>query len=99
MTYNDRLRLYTNQTASLEKKAGVNAFGVYDYEAPVDIPARVEADTKIVRDAQGKDVVSNTTVFSPIEISVGDKIGGREVIDVSTMVDRAGRIVGWEAYL
>ena len=64
MRYSDRLKRYCNQTVMLERTTGPDEWGTAGYEPKVAIKARKEANRKLVRDAEGNTVVSNTTVYS-----------------------------------
>lgn len=97
--YSDRLALYLKQTAQLQKQTGPDAYGNMQYGEPQEIPVRREGRTRLVRNTNGETVASNTTVFSLAEIAPMDKIDGRLVIDVMSMVDRDGNVIGWEVYL
>ena len=99
MTYSDRLRLYANQTAQLQKQIEPDGYGNMQYEEPQTIKVRKESQMRLVRDTNGETVVSNTTVFTLVKIDPFDKIDGEIVVNSANMVDKAGNIAGWEAYL
>lgn len=99
MRYANRLKRYCNQTVMLERATGPDEWGTAGYEPPVEIKARKEANRKLVRDADGNTVVSNTTLYTTDKIETQDKIDGIEVIGVGEWVEFDGTICGWEAYL
>lgn len=99
MTYYDRLALYLNQTAMLERQTEPDGYGNMQYSAPQEIKVRKEGKTQMVRSASGETVSSSTTVFSLVQINPMDKIDGAIVINNMNMIDRAGNVVGWESYL
>jgi hypothetical protein len=99
MRYGNRLGQYCSQTAKLERASGPDEWGAAGYEPAVEIKARKEANRKMIRDAEGNTVVSNTTVYSTVEVRPNDKIDGSEVISAGEWVERDGTVCGWEAYL
>lgn len=99
MRYSDRMALYLNQTAQLQRQTEADGYGNMQYSAPQTIKARKEGRTQMVRDTNGETVASSTTLFTLERVSPMDKIDGVIVINSMSMVDRYGNIVGWEAYL
>ena len=99
MRYADRLKRYCNQAVTLERATGPDEWGASGYEPAVEIKARKEANRKMIRDAEGNTVVSNTTVYSTVEVRPNDKIDGSEVISAGEWIERDGTLCGWEAYL
>lgn len=95
----NRLKRYCNQTATLEQAGKPDKFGTPVYTAPKEIKVRKQAGRKLVRDAEGNTVVSNTTVYSTVEIKPHDKIDGMEVISAGGWIEFDGTVCGWEAYL
>lgn len=89
---------YCNQKAIWKSKTGVNDCNESTYEEK-EIDCRKEEKIKLVRDKTGKEVVSNTTVYTPEPICVDDMVDGRIVIGVGTMTDLDGVIEGYEVYL
>ncbi len=92
------LSSYLNQVANHEKKVGQDAHGQATYETK-SIPCRKVRKHKLVRDAYGEDVVSETTVLTEAEVVIGDRIDGRPVIAIADMVNRRGEILGYEVML
>lgn len=99
MILTDNLKKYLNQKASLEAKSGVDRYGNQAYAEPVAIAVRREGNIKMVRNVNGEQITSMTTVFTATQINPLDKIDGHEVINVSEMVNREGEVIGWECYL
>lgn len=95
----EKLNKYLNQTAELEVKNGVDRYGHQSYAEPVTIPVRIEGNVKLVRDMNGEEVTSTTTIFSTIQILPLDKVNGVEVINSMQMVNRQGQVIGWECFL
>lgn len=93
------LRRYLNQTASFEAKSGIDRYGHQTYNSAVTIPVRREGKIKLVRNLNGEEVASTTTIFSTTQIQPLDKIDGNEVINVLEMVNREGAVIGWECYI
>ena len=63
MRYADRLKRYCNQAVTLERATGPDEWGASGYEPAVEIKARKEANRKMIRDAEGNMVVSNTCLL------------------------------------
>lgn len=99
MRYADRLKRYCNQTVTLERATDPDEWGTVGHDSSVEIKVRKEANRKLVRDAEGNTVVSNTTVYSTERIETQDRIDGADVIGVGEWVELDGTVCGWEAYL
>lgn len=94
------IRDYLNQTAQWYQKTGTNAYGEPEFAAPVQIKVRWEGKRRLVRNAQGEEVVSEARVFCLKAVATGDKLeyGGRQwpVIAVSEMPGLDGGISHYE---
>lgn len=97
--YATRLARYLNQTAQLERRGEPDAFGSTTKSLPVSIRVRREMSRKLVRNAFGDVVASDTTIYCIDAVSPQDVIDGREVISVADWVDKMGHICGYEVYL
>jgi len=53
----------------------------------------------MVRNLQGEEVVSNTTIYTQSEIGNEDEIDGQKVIQVERLVDNFGDLVGYQVYI
>jgi len=90
---------YLNQKCVYLAANGVDRYGNANYKRSREIKCRKEYATKLVRKNNGDEVISNVTVITLQQVKPLDKIDGEEVISVSSMVTRSGRVIGWECYL
>ena len=65
----------------------------------VFIKGRKEEGFKLIRNAQGQEVVSSACVFTDEAVKAGDKVDGRIVIAVPDMNDLSGKVLFREVYL
>ncbi len=88
---------YLNQTATWKRKTGNNEYGEPEFAASVDISVRWEGRRRLVRDRQGKEVISESEVFCVENIQPDDILtyGGRDwpVIAVSEIPDLSGNVM------
>lgn len=66
--------MYTNQTAVLKVKTGVNDANEAAYAPDVSITCRIESTTKMIRNKLGQEVLSVTTIFTKTPVKVDDVI-------------------------
>lgn len=82
------ITVYLRQTAIWHRPTGTDAYGKPTWES-ADIPVRWEGKRRLVRDAQGREVVSEARVFCVAAVQTGDELeyAGRRwpVINVATM--------------
>jgi hypothetical protein len=90
---------FTNQTVSYEKRTGKSNYTGITYAPAVEIPARKELRQTRVRNAQGSEVLSTTYVLTEHSVALGDKIDGLEIQALESIVNKGGRLLGYEAYL
>jgi hypothetical protein len=90
---------YANQTVTLERKSGTNDYGDASYDDPVTISARYEPRSGLRRSITGDEVAVESLVLTEIPLSLGDLVEGSSVRRVETIVDKSGRILGYQAYL
>jgi len=64
MSLDPQLREMLNQEVMLLPRAGNNAYGQPAFDATVTLTARVEASSRLVRDAQGNLIGSTVTIFT-----------------------------------
>lgn len=71
---------YLNQTSTWYQATGQNEYGEPTFADPVMINVRWEGKRRLVRDNQGREVVSEARVFCIQAVQPGDKLkyGGRE---------------------
>lgn len=96
--------LYSSQTVSIRTRTGRNNYGEPTYSTATSVPAHVRAETRVVRTAQGEEVVSVATVVFPASVDVGDGLlisvaGSRyhDVLRLDTIVDCFGQVQHYEA--
>ncbi len=93
---------YLSQQAVLLRCTGVNEYGE-SITIPLPIQVRWQAITRLVRDTQGKEVVSEAKCFCTEVVQIGDSIrfAGRDwpVISVVERVDLSGSTMFWEVAL
>ncbi len=91
------IRNYLNQTATWKRVIGQNMYGEPETEEK-EIKVRWEGKRRLVRDNEGREVVSEARVFCTEAVKPGDELelDGRRwpVIAVSTVPDLSGK----EAY-
>lgn len=97
------IELELNQTASWKQKTGVNAYGESIFADLVTISVRWEGGLKLVRNKDGKEVVSQATVFCLESVGVDDVLiyGGRDhiVLNYAECPDLEGNINHREVYV
>ncbi len=85
---------YLNQTATWKRVIGQNMYGEPDFDTK-EIKVRWEGKRRLVRDNEGREVVSEARVFCVEPVKPGDVLehGGREwpVIAVSTVPGLDGK--------
>jgi len=89
---------YLNQTALWEYIENTNEYNEKICNNKT-IKCRKEDKIKLVRDKDGIQVVSNSTVYCKEPVKVEHKIDGRVVITVATITDLLGEVEGYEVYL
>ncbi len=94
----DRMKLYLNQDVTWESKTGKDGYNKPVY-ASSEIKARKEKKRRMVRDTQGEEVVSETTLYTQSAIGLEDRIDSEEVINVSEWIDKDGSVIGYEVFL
>jgi hypothetical protein len=57
------IQKYLNTIVSVEDPAGVDGYGKKTYSASRDAICRFERVTKVIKDAQGRDVTANARAF------------------------------------
>lgn len=89
-----------NQTAVWKRKTGDNEYGEPLYADPVTIKVRWEGKRRLVRNSQGKEVVSEARVFCMEQLSPDDTLtyDSEEwtVITAQGVPNLAGIIRYWE---
>ena len=90
--------LYANQSMALKRVTSVSDTNTPTYSSST-IKGRKETGNKLIRNAQGQEVVSSATVFTQSAVSVNDTIDGSTVIAVSPEIGLDGTIEFYEVYL
>ena len=93
------LAKYLNQNVIWQAKAGQTGYNEPTYSAGVSIKARKEKKRRMVRDAQGIEVVSQTTIYTQSVIGMEDLIDADQVINIGEWIDKDGTVVGYEVFL
>lgn len=98
MSYSNSFAAWLNQSVTWKSLTGSDAYNKPTYSSS-SIAARKEKRNRMVRNVDGENVVSNTTVFTQQEIGLHDEIDNEKVIDVMNMVDGQGSVIGYEVLL
>ena len=93
-----RMALYLNQDVTWKEKTDQDFYNKPTYSSS-SIKARKEKKRRMVRDAQGEEVISETTVYTQSNIGLEDQIDGEQVINVSEWIDKGGDVVGNEVFI
>lgn len=94
-----RLQTYLNQLVQHEARTGNDAYGDPVYGTPLKIAARIEQRPRLVKGANGEDIVATASVWTTDAVSPYDRINGQMVVNVSVLTDRDGSTVGYESYV
>jgi hypothetical protein len=89
---------YANQALTLQSVSSVNEYNEPTYTTAT-IRGRKEDGFKLIRNAQGQEVVSSAFVMTETAVDVNDKIDGKFVIVVNTIPDLGGAVDHYEVYL
>lgn len=99
-TVSSRFEKYLNQQATwLQHTSEYDEYNNPVTAAAQTIPVRKVSKTKIVKDKNGKEVVSTATVMTVADLNVDDIIDGKPVIATEEARDRDGNLEGKLAYL
>lgn len=93
------IKQYLNQTASWEKKIGIDGYASPIYSAPTTIKVRIEGKRKLVRNLQGKEVTTELIVTTVDDVKPDDRINGLTVITVDEVPDINGKLQFKKVYL
>jgi len=85
-----RLCKYLTQDIQWSQMNGSDNYGKPTYSTAVTIKGRKLGKQKLVKDLEGREIVSDTTVIVVEGVSTGDLIDGREVLAVEDVVTYAG---------
>lgn len=94
-------KIWFRDTVTLNKGKTINTFGKATFQETKNIKVKKEDKVKMIKNLQGKEIVSTATVFAFPEdgISIGDYIGNLEVKHLSLKKDHKGRPAYVEVYL
>ena len=92
------MKSYFNQSLLLQKVASNNEYNEPTYTSST-IKGRKETGNKLIRNAQGQEIVSTACVFTLSSVSNGDLIDGRVVVSVENSIDLNGKVAFFEVYL
>lgn len=90
---------YLNQTASWQAKTANNSYGEPTYSTATTIKCRWEDKRKLIRNAQGVEIVSNATAYCVENVGENDLLAGRVVLMVADQPWLDGSISHREVYL
>jgi hypothetical protein len=93
------IRRFLRQQVSYEARVSVDDWNRPTFAPAVTLPARVEETQAQVRSPGGVLVMATTRVMLAREVYIGDKINGLEVQARKSIVDIAGKTLGWTVYL
>jgi len=90
---------YANQALSWEVAGALNAYAEPTYATAVTIYGRKETGFKMVRNAQGQEIVSSAVVFTQSLVSANDLIDSQLVVAVNNAIQLGGTSGFREVYL
>lgn len=87
------MRRWFVEKISLKTKKGKNKYNEPVFNDEVEIVGKVEDVNKLVKNAQGEEIVTTMVVFTGIEnnIKIGDYVLGHEVVDVKKISNFKGK--------
>jgi len=84
---------------SWQQRTSINSYNKPVYAAAASIEARKETGFKLIRNKEGKEVVSTAWIITETAISEGDKIDGYILMAVQPQKDLDDDTVGYEGYM
>lgn len=94
---------YANQSITWKRRTGQDDRGTPRYEEPAVIRGRFQHKRRMIRNANGEEVVSEAFVMTEAHVRTGDILGwdGRDwpVVSVSTVPGLMGEELHREVYL
>ena len=88
---------YCTQSGEWKHKTGIDDYNQPSYDTKT-IDCRILDQEKLVRNKQGEQVLSTSTVFTQENVQLDDLINGRAVIGRKNL-DLLDGSDGWEVYL
>lgn len=88
---------YCTQSGEWKHKTGIDDYNQPSYDTKT-IACRILDQEKLVRNKQGEQVLSTSTVFTQENVQLDDLINGRAVIGRKNL-DLLDGSDGWEVYL
>ena len=98
INYEERFELYQYQSLTLSKKTGMDNYGKPTYTDST-ITGRKVGKLQLVKDINGREIVSKTEVTTTADVTAEDKIDGEIVISVLEAVDKFGVVSGRKIFL
>ena len=89
---------YANQSITRQTMSSINAYNEPTYSSTT-IKGRKEPTNKLVRNAQGEEITSNSFVITESLVLVNDLLDGSQVLTVDILPDIDGTTQFYEAYL
>ena len=88
---------YCTQSGEWKHKTGIDDYNQPSYDTKT-IDCRILDQEKLVRNKQGEQILSTSTVFTQENVQLDDLINGRTVIGRKSL-DLLDETDGWEVYL
>lgn len=95
MTSNTKLTPYLNQAVSWQQKTGHDEFNHPIFNSTT-IQTRKEARDRLLKNDLGETILSKSTFFCHHAIQINDWLDEMPVLQVYEMINRRGKIVGFE---
>lgn len=89
---------YANQSLTWKQAGALNEYAEPTYTSTT-IKGRKETGFKLIRNAQGQEIVSSAKVFTESEVEANDLIDGKLVIAVTSQVNLNGSVEFYEVWL
>ena len=89
---------YANQSLTWKHAGALNEYAEPTY-ATKTITGRKETGFKLIRNAQGQEIVSSAKVFTESAVEANDLIDGKLVIAVTSQVNLNGSVEFYEVWL
>ncbi len=89
---------YANQSLTWIRVLTRSAYDEIATSSTSTIKGRKEAVNKVIRTAQGQEVVVSALILTASAVTAGDKIDGREVVSSEPLPDLEGSTLFYEVY-
>jgi len=89
---------YANQSLTWKTAGTLNDYNEPTYSTGTTIKGRKEINNKLIRDAQGQEVVAGSFIVTASAVAVGDKIDDKLVLRSEPLPDLDGTTQFYEVY-